>query len=396
MGLALGLILEGLAEDALLLTDRIRSLHLARLHRWDRVRLAATRCVALVALGDPTGCLDEGQVLLDLATDHDALDDWFTVALTMLVRAGSWTGRLDEAEALASRLPAGGARPMERLEHAGSIAQLRLAQGRLAEAVDLTRASLAFAAENPEHEATIEILPLAVVGTALLEQGEVAAAAVEFDWITGANGETRRPMAALGTMGLSRVWQSEGRFEPALLVLDDARALCRNSPARAGVLDQIDARAARVLLATGDRERAAALVERLPEGPDRRSLLAQLLLAGGGHEEARRLLDAVGDEGLPPATRLSLALGRLACALSAQESGEAEARDVLAIAEPHGYVFALAEAGADVLAAVCEVGRRSPQTPYLERLLVTRPHAVPTDRPTIEYQIDALSDRERT
>jgi LuxR family maltose regulon positive regulatory protein len=396
VGLALGLILEGLAEEALLLTDRIRSLHLGRLHRWDRVRLAATRCVALVALGDPTACLDEAQVLLDLATDHDALDDWFTVALTMLVRAGSWTGRLSEAEALAVRLPTGGPRPLERLEHAGSIAQLRLAQGRLAEAVDLARASLAFAAENPEHEVTIEILPRAVLGTALLEQGEVAAAALEFDWIAGANGETRRPMAALGTMGLSRVWQSEGRVEPALLVLDDARALFRNSPARAGVLDQIDARAARVLLAAGDRERAAALVERLPEGPDRRSLLAQLLLADGGHVEARRLLDAVDETDLPPATRLAGALARVSCALAAGESGEAEAAAVLAVAEPHGYLFAVAEAGADVLAAVCEVGRRRPQTPYLERLLHTRPHAVPADRPTIEYQIDALSDRERT
>lgn len=396
VGLALGLILEGFVEEALVLTDRVRSILLARLDRWDRVRLAATRCVALLALGDPDGCLAEGRLLLDLVTDDGAEDDWFTVALCMLVRAGSWTGRLSEAEAVASRLATGGPRLVERVEHAASVAQLRLVQGRLSEAVDLSRSGLAFAAANPEHETTIQMLPRAVLGTALLEQGEVAAAAAELDWVAGTSADTRRPMAALARMGLSRIWQSEGRFEPALLVLDDARALFRNSPGRSRIVDQIDGRAARVLLATGDRERAAALVEALPTGPDRAVLRAQVRLADGRHEEARRELDAIDDAGLPPATRLSLALGRLACALSAGEPAEDEARAVLALAEPHGYVFAVAEAGADVLAAVCEVGRRSPQTPYLERLLVTRPHAVPVDRPTIEYQIDALSDRERT
>jgi LuxR family maltose regulon positive regulatory protein len=396
VGLALSLILEGFSEEALVLTDRIRSLLVPRLDRRDRVRLAATRCVLLTTLGDLDGCLAEGEALLALATDEELADDWCTSALSMLVRAGCWTGRLREAEAVASRLATGGPRPLERIEHAGSVAHLHLTQGRLAEAVDLTRASLAFAAANPELEHTIEILPRALLGTALLEQGEVTAAAVELDRVVATGTGGRRPMAALARLALSRVWQSEGRFEPARLVLDDARALFRDAPGRSGIVDQIDGQAVRLLLATGDRERAATLVDGLPPGADRSVLVALVGLAEGRHDEGRRELATADETDLPPATRLALALARVSCALAAGESGEVEAADALAVAEPHGYLFAVAEAGADVLAAVCEVGRRSPQTPYLERLLHTRPHAVPTDRPTVEYQIDALSDRERT
>lgn len=393
VGLALSMTIDGFAEEALVLTDRIRSHLLPRLDRRDRVRLAATRCVVLVTLGDLEGCRTQGVELLDLVTTEDVADDWVAVAITMLVRAACWTGRLPDAEALGSRLSTSGPRRLERVEHAGSIAQLRLVQGRLADASDLARASLAFTAANPEHETTIEMLARAVLGTALLEQGEVEAGVVELDWVAGKPAGARRPAAALARMGLSRIWQSEGRFDPALLVLDELRALFRNSPGRSTIMDQIDGRAARVLLATGDRERADALVEGLPPGPDRASLRALVLLADLQPDAARRELDAVEDVGLPPATRLDLALRRLACALAA---GEAEARAVLTVAEPHGYLFAVAEAGADVLAALCAVARRSPQTPYLERLLLTRPHAVPVDRPIIEYPIDALSDRERT
>jgi LuxR family maltose regulon positive regulatory protein len=83
----------------------------------------------------------------------------------------------------------------------------------------------------------------------------------------------------------------------------------------------------------------------------------------------------------------------MACA-SSHDTDE-PASLVLDLAEPEGFVFLIPEAGAAVLDAVCHVGRRRARTPYLDQLLVTRPHAVPVGNATIEYAIDALSGRER-
>lgn len=396
VSVASALNVEGRPEAAEDLAVRIASLLGTELAPDELVQLLSTRMMSALATGRPEDAIALGADARDLVARHGVAGEWVDGALAVLVRAYAWADRCDDGEAVAAELPLQGPEPIRTVEQHAAVALLRCEQGRLDEAAELARASVAALGERSVEA---DLPATAVSGTVLLERGETAAAREALQRVSAAGSAFRRPIIVMARVGLSRLWLAEGALEPALLVLEDARALITDAPPTGALRTRIDAQAARVLLAAGDLTGADALIASLATGARRSTLEAWSLLAHGRPERARAALRAVDPTGVPLPVRLGMALAEVACELAEEQtptSATEAAEAALTLAAPERFVFAIPEAGADVLDALCAVARRRPRTTHTDALLRTRPHAVATDRPTIDLAIDALSERERT
>jgi LuxR family maltose regulon positive regulatory protein len=342
-------------------------------------------------------CLAAGAELRSLhAASGAPADDWISAAISLELRARAWAGQVTGWEALAARLRTTGANLLESVDHQSSVAQLCLVAGRLDEAEARCRAALGALDENPDHSPDLVTLPRAVLGTVLLERGEAVAARSQFEVVATVASPTRRPATVLALIGLSRILRIEGAFEAALAVLHDARELLRHAPATSPMLIPIDASGVRTLLATGEVERARGVLEAMPPCPVRTALAVQVHLADGDPDAARRALADAPDARLR-AEELDLAVARLLVELRTGGSAITELADeVLDHASSMRVTLPLAEAGSEVLAAMVTAARRRPQTPFLEAIQRTRPPAIPAGSATVEFEADALSERERT
>jgi LuxR family transcriptional regulator, maltose regulon positive regulatory protein len=396
VSLGLALALEGEVEAAHALTDRVDSLVGAGLDPAEEVQLLATRCLTSLATDDSVACLEIGGRLLATARTGGVGGEWPVVGRNLMVRAACWIGDVARATELAEDLPRGGPGALEMVETRCTVAHLRLAQGRPLEAEKLARSALEAAVTTPEQAATLEMLPRALLGTALLETGRVSEAAEELRSASESSGDARRPTIVLCRLGLSRIWQSEGNSDAALLVLDEARHALRHTPRRGRFAQLIDAREAHILLRAGEPDRVASIVDELDNGIERSVLTALVLSARGRPDEGLALLGDLQDEEAPVPARLAVALARLSCAVAAGQPTEGDAGVVIDLSTGGGQLFAIAEAGSEVLGEVCSVARRLPQTDHLKRLMLTRPHATPAALPVIDISSDALSERERT
>jgi len=394
IGLAMGLVLEGFAEEALDLACRIRDRYFSDLDDDDRVRLAATLGLIEVNLGRPEDYLAELSSARKLYDDHPA-SDWTVVGMTMAVRAACWTGDPRQIDSLAPCLDLSGPRKLERVDNVGSIAHTRLVMGDLEGARDLALEALAFLATYPEEEPSIQVLPRALLGTALLELGDASAALSEFELALSHRPEVRRPAHTMARLGISRIHASEGMFDAALASLEAARSLLER--ARRGTLqDLVDLRTARLLIAVGETQRAADLIDSVALTPHQVVARAMLARALGRADRGTELLETVVANDLPPGIRLDTILARIGCMLDQGDHVESETQAAVDLVDAHGFVFAVAEAGGAVLLEVCSQARRQAQSHHIKRLLLARAHATSADQARADFAIDLLSERERT
>jgi LuxR family maltose regulon positive regulatory protein len=313
----------------------------------------------------------------------------------MLLRASAWEELFDLAEPLVADVDLERSGPFESIELRTAVAQVRWQQGYLREARDLAERSVAAVEGHGVTDANVGLAPRAVLGQVLLELGRVKEAEVELQAASASESVVRAPMIMLARCGLARIWRSEGKFDAALLALDDARRTVRRPLPGAALPSHVDLARANILIDLGELAEAERLIETAREGSAQLLAAARLDAACGRFDRASVALDKLGTDEGSTRQRLGVAIGKLAVACAVGDDTDEAASLVLDLAEPEGFVFLIPEAGAAVLDAVCQVGRRRPRTPYLDQLLVTRPHAVPVGNATIEYAIDALSERER-
>jgi LuxR family transcriptional regulator, maltose regulon positive regulatory protein len=356
--------------------------------------MAASLAITLTALGDTDAALSEARAPMQSALDRGLTGDWIEVGRGMLARAACWSGDLGTAEALLAGLPLEGPGVLQQVENRATVAHLRLLQGDLGQAATLARVAIESAHRLAGPDSSVEAPPDGLLGTALLEQGQVGEAEHHLRRALDVRASERRPMTALAQMSLSRIWRSRGETEAARRILVDARGLFRDRP-EGRIARCVDLVEARLLLAVGALDEAAERLGTAPSGPERVVVSALLERARGRSDHARRLLDELEVQTLPVPQQLDVALARLSCALDEGGTTVAEADLVLELAQVGGHLFRLAEAGTDVLAALVEVARRRPQTELLRRLLVTTPHVV-ASVPRPARMVEPLSARERT
>jgi len=389
------LVLEGLPEAAEQLIARVEAAVGNRLTPPERVQLAGTGVVASGILGDIATVITDGQAVLDLAAANGVHTEWVDVVRMMLLRASAWEELFALAEPLVADVDLEDSDPLQSIELRTAVAQLRWQEGRLREARDLVEGSVAAVEGRGVTDANVGLAPRAVLGTVLLELDRVKDAEVELRAASASESVVRAPMIMLARCGLARIWRAEGKFDAALLALDDARRVVRRPTPGTAFVSHVDLARANILIDLGELAEAEHLIGGAREGPAQLIAAARLDTARGHFDRASVALEKLGTDEGPTRQRLAVAIGQLAVACAAGDPTDEAASLVLDLAEPEGFVFLIPEAGAAVLDAACHVGRRRPRTPYLDQLLVTRPHAVPVGNATIEYAIDALSERER-
>jgi LuxR family maltose regulon positive regulatory protein len=299
----------------------------------------------------------------------------------------------------------------------GSLAHLRMTQGRLREAEGSLRQALGFAAERGA-----ELLPAVgrvriAMGELLLEREDLEASERELTLgteLVERAGELE--ILARGQVALSRVKWARGDAEGALELAHKAERLARESGAPQAIVDA-DLWKARLHLMRNELRAAASELERASDVDDvpratqdaLRIFLARLLVAKEDHEEALQLLDSLR-EATEAADRRGYVIEILtlqALALRAKEE-KSRALDVmgraLALAEPEGYIRIFVEEGppmAELLSEVLEAQQRrrldsSRRVPaqYLRKLLAAlEKDATSTARPATELP-EVLSERE--
>lgn len=399
IGYSVALVMAGHPVEAERLVDRIASLVGAELGDSERLQLLGARVVIEGSLCDFDTAVAHGDELLAAATASESdprLAPWIKVCTAMTVRALSWTGQYDRAASLAEGLQPFGGGSIERIEHAGALAQLRLEQGRPTEARELADAALAAITDADLGRTWEDVAPRAVRGGALLELGEIDAARRDLERVVATGARSRVAVGVLARLELARLWRSEGSSEAALTTLHDARLLVRRPAPGNAVLQRIGAREASILIDLGELHRASEVLDELSPGLVRTMLRARLHLAIGRTDLATIELDRIGGDSMTLPQALDRAALRLRVAQAEGDDRDDLVEAAIDLAGEGELVFQLAEASAEAFPVVCQAARRRPLTPFIEGILKTPPHTPPTALSRPDWPTEALTERERT
>ncbi len=393
--------------------------------------IAVARAGIALARGDVPASIFHAQRVLDLVPQDDHLSRGGAVAFLGLA---AWTrGDLEAAY----RLYADG---MAHLRMAGNIADtvagastlaaIRIAQGRLHEAMRIYERGLKSATEQERPERTLDTWPV-LRGAADMHVG-MSQIEIERDDLQAAREHLLRS-TELGEhlafqqhpyrrrVAMARLLQAEGNLDGALDLLDEAerRYLSDFSPN----VCPIAALRARIWLAQGRlgealdwaRARQLSVNDDLSYPREFEHLtLARLLLARAPHDHARRSLqEASGllqrllqaaEQGGRTGSIIEILVGQ---ALAHQMHGDIPAALVplgraLRLAEPEGYVRMFVDEGRPMAALLRESAARGIMLDYTRRLLAAseaeQPRSVGTSplptSATSQHPIEPLSERE--
>jgi LuxR family maltose regulon positive regulatory protein len=299
----------------------------------------------------------------------------------------------------------------------GSLAHLRMAQGRLREAEETLREALGFAAERGA-----ELLPAVgrvriAMGELLLERNDLEASERELTLgteLVERAGELE--ILARGQVALSRAKWARGDAEGALKLAHEAERLSRESGAPQAITDAALWKA-RLHLMRNELRAAASELERgsgVDEVPRsiqdaKRISLARLLIAREDHDEALQMLNHLRETAEAADQRGSVVEIRTLQALVLRAKDEKNrAIDVmgraLALAEPEGYVRIFVDEVspmAELLSEVLEAQQRGrldslSRVParYLRKLLAALERDAPSASQPATEPPEVLSERE--
>ncbi|MEC4573165.1 LuxR C-terminal-related transcriptional regulator [Streptomyces virginiae] len=253
----------------------------------------------------------------------------------------------------------------------GSLALAELMRGRLRQAAEHARASLAVAEQAalpPERRSGAGHLVLAGVA---VEHDDLPAARSHLDLATAIAAAGPRPDAVAAVLAAvigARIAAYEGDGEAALAVLTRRRpaatAAATPAPVSAWAVDELAVAESAAHLARGDAAAALRVLDAAPCGrPEHLLARARALLAAGRTgPAARELAGLPADEGLAAPARLAACLLRARLAAAEGDTEEARRRQAEAadLARPEGLRLRLppfAESGPRVRRAPGEAAR---------------------------------------
>jgi LuxR family transcriptional regulator, maltose regulon positive regulatory protein len=392
------LTVDGRGEEADRLAHRIDAVAGPGLDHGTRVELLSTRTWCALGSCDTRSSFEHGAALLDLAPRSARDEDLVALATGMYVRAATWEGRFAEAEFAIASMQGERADLLALVEQGSATAQLRWAQGHLADAVQLATAAVEAIEEQQAEHPSADLPARAVLGATLLELGRLDEAELQLRIIHDRSDGPRIAITVLALVELARLVRSHGQVDEAFSLLDRAGDLLRRAPVDSGVRRHLRTWRARFLLDAGELDRATELLAAIPL-EDRAVPEARVALAQG---RTGRALDVFGRiVGARPETatiraRLEVDLLAVELDLSGLRPDPNAAARAFETAAEGGFVFTIAEAGLDTFEAVRAVARRRPHTEHIGRLLRAAPHDTGPNRPTARFAFETLSDRERT
>lgn len=386
---------RGFVEDAARVGARVEQLAGPDLSHADLQQIRGLRAIVGLAVGDTQAATRHADAVLDDQRGDPADAEWVPLSASVAARAHTWHDEHDVALRTIEALTKTSHPRLVRTEITGTVAFCQLSAGNLGPALaqaetlidELTRSGAAM------HDVGVQ--PMAVLGSVLLDRGDLPAAE---RWLREAGSSPsalRYPARALARIGMSRILRADGDFDGAFAVLDDTLQPLRFRPPGSGIVDRIRAQQARVLLDSGDLDAASAYIDGVASSFGRELLAARRSYCGGEIERAREQLAALSARATCRRQRLDVALLVLATALAAGDRTDELAAEVLDLAEPEHFVLPIAEAGAEVLQAVREVARKRPSTTYHETLMAVRPSAPPPTISLARWSFEQLTDRER-
>jgi LuxR family maltose regulon positive regulatory protein len=379
---------------------------------------AAVRSLHARLQGDPQGAIEHARRALALLP-ADNLDPrpFAALCLAEAYRAADDLKAASAAFAETAELGRAAGHDYIALTAMGSLAHLRMAQGRLREAEGSLRQALGLAAEREA-----ELLPAVgrvriAMGELLLERDDLEASERELTLgteLVERAGELE--ILTRGQVALSRMKRARGDAEGALELAHKAERLARESGAPQAIADAAFWKA-RLHLMRNELPAAASELERASDVDDVprstqdafRISLARLFVAREDLDEALQLLDRLR-EAVEAADRRGSVIEILTLlALALRAKGEkSRALDAmgraLALAEPEGYIRIFVEEGppmAELLSEVLEAQQRGRldslrriPAHYLRKLLAaTERDAAGTARPATDLP-EVLSERE--
>ena len=282
----------------------------------------------------------------------------------------------------------------------GSLALVELLRGRLGQAAEHARGSLAVAERSallPQRAAGIDHLVLAGVAT---EHDDLTTARTELDLATVSAGHLPEPVAAAAAAVIGcRLATAAGDWEEALAEVraPGAAAVPQRLPQWA--VDDLAIAESSLYLAHGDPGTALDLLEAAScDRPEHTVARARALMAAG---HRRRAMDLMAD--LPADAPITTASRVQACLVQAQgaaENGSAHEaqrflRQALGYARPQELRRVFVESGPWVRRLLCQDPQLARAHPWLPTDGTSRPKAVPLGQaavvaPVTEREVEVL------
>jgi LuxR family maltose regulon positive regulatory protein len=414
VGYVLTLLFTGRPREAQVMVDRVAALvRPDELDVVDRAHLLGVALGAALLRGDSRLAVERLEEAIELVPPRPGQDELLDLMVVTGVRALVWEGRHERAEELSAMLALTD-RPLLGADLDAALAFADLERGELDRAVSRASEALRVLDEHGAAASGTAIAAHAVLAGAHLDCGDHERAEPHLAAVRAEHQPSRVPSFVLAAITRARLMRLHARFDAAFAAVAEGRyALGDTGATTMGA--RLDVTEIMLHLAVGAPERAAALIERLPSGWERRRVEAWHAIETGRVELAAALaadldadLDADRTGSVPggiagsastPRRQLDVALLRARLALDGVGSawvGDAGAAldTVLDLVETTGAVMLVAQAGTGVLQAAVERARRRPRTPVVERLLMTRPLQRPMSQATPDYSIDQLSARE--
>jgi LuxR family maltose regulon positive regulatory protein len=383
---AVGAAGEGQGEEPLLRAHEVDSQHVL-------ATAAAVRSLHARLQGDALGAIEHARRALALLPE-DNLDPrpFAALCLAEAYRAADDQEAANATFAETAELGRVAGHDYIALAAMGSLARLRMSQGRLREAEGSLQQALEFATERGA-----ELLPAVgrvriAMGELLYERDDLEASDRELTLgteLVERAGELE--VLARGQVALSRVRRARGDTEGALKLAREAERLARESGAPQAIVDAV-LWIVRLHLMRNELQAAASDLERasdvgdVPRSTRESECISQvrLLVAREDYDEALQLLDRLrgAAEAADRSGSAIEILKLLALVLRAKDE-KSRAMDfmgqVLALAEPEGYVRTFVDEGPPMLDLLSETlkarqrGRLNPANKvpahYLRKLL---------------------------
>lgn len=364
--------------------------------------------LALIA-GDLEATVEQASRALNLADPSDHLRRGSAAALVGLAE---WTaGDIDAAvahytEAVAALTAAGHISDV--LGCSIALADMRLAQGRLGDAIRTFEAGLTLAREHTVVRGTADMH--AGLAEAFLERNDLAAAREHLEAIARLGDQAGLPQHPYRwRVATARVRQAEGDAPAALALFDEAERVYNSDfspPVR-----PVPAVKARALLAMGDVAAARRWASGRRLGPDDELsyvheyelvTLARVLLAEGRVADATRLLQrllAAAEHGrrAGSAVEILVALSIAQEAAGDYTAAAATLEEALVRAQPEGRLRVFVDELASLAPLLRTVSRKEAAGDVARQVLTTGPAAVGTAPPagrSPQGLVDELSSRE--